>query len=58
MPIRVLIVDDQQMFREGVRSRLEREQDIEVVAEAASAEEALALMGRPLAHPAPHLIEP
>lgn len=40
--MKVLIVDDQQMFREGIRSRLEQEADIEVVAEASSAEEALA----------------
>lgn len=44
LPIKVLIIDDHQMFREGVRSRLEQEKDIEVLGEAASAEEALALM--------------
>ncbi len=42
--MRVLIVDDQQMFREGIRSRLNQEPDIEVVGEAKSAEEALALV--------------
>lgn len=41
-PIKVLIVDDQQMFREGVRKRLEQEVDICVVAEAGTPEEALA----------------
>jgi len=41
-PTRVLIVDDQQMFREGIRRRLEQEPDICVVGEAASAKEALA----------------
>ena len=41
-PIKVLIVDDQQMFREGIRRRLEQEPDICVVGEAASAKEALA----------------
>jgi len=41
-PIRVLIVEDQQMFREGIRRRLEQEPDICVVGEAASAKEALA----------------
>ena len=40
--IRALIVDDQQMFREGIRSRLENEPDIEVVGEAGTAEETLA----------------
>ena len=40
-PISVLIVDDHQMFREGVRKRLEEEPDISVVGEAASAEAAL-----------------
>lgn len=39
--IRVLIVDDQRMFREGIRSRIEHEDDIEVVGEAGSAEETL-----------------
>ncbi len=42
--LRVLIVDDHRMFREGIRSRLENESDICVVGEAASAEEALALV--------------
>ncbi|MBI2171087.1 MAG: response regulator transcription factor [Chloroflexi bacterium] len=45
-PIRVLIVDDQRMFREGIRSRLEQEPDIEVVGEAASGKEALALVAQ------------
>ncbi len=42
--IRILIVDDQQMFREGIRHRLSQEADMEVVGEAASAEEALAMV--------------
>ena len=42
--IRVLIVEDQRMFREGIRNRLEQEADITVVGEAASAEEALTLV--------------
>ncbi len=41
---RVLIVDDHRMFREGIRSRLEREPDIQVVGEAASGAEALKLV--------------
>jgi two-component system, NarL family, response regulator NreC len=40
--IRVLIVDDHDLLRAGMRSRLEHEEDIVVVGEAASAEEALA----------------
>lgn len=40
-PLKVLIVDDHRMFREGIRSRLASEADIEVVGEAASAAEAL-----------------
>jgi DNA-binding NarL/FixJ family response regulator len=46
LPLRVLIVDDHQMFREGIRRRLEQEPDINVVGEAASAEEALAKVGQ------------
>ena len=38
--IRVLLVDDNQVVREGIRSMLQQEMDIEVVGEAASAEEA------------------
>jgi len=41
--LRILIVDDHRMFREGIRSRLSKEADIEVVGEAGSAEEALAV---------------
>ena len=43
-PLKVLIVDDHRMFREGIRTRLEQEPDIQVVAEAGSAQEAVALM--------------
>lgn len=43
-PLRVLLVDDHRMFREGVRARLQQEPDISVVGEAATAEEALALV--------------
>ncbi len=42
--IRILIVDDQRMFREGIRTRLEREPDIQIVGEASTAEEALRLV--------------
>jgi len=40
--IRALIVDDEPLAREGLRLRLEREVDVEIVAEAASGEEAVA----------------
>jgi two-component system, NarL family, response regulator NreC len=42
-PIRVLIGDDHRLFREALRSVLERERECVVVGEAASGEEALAL---------------
>jgi DNA-binding NarL/FixJ family response regulator len=41
MPIRVLIVDDQALFREGLRTLLSVRPEIEVVGEAANGEEAL-----------------
>jgi DNA-binding NarL/FixJ family response regulator len=42
--LQVLIVDAYRMFREGVRSRLEQEPDIQVVGEASSGQEAFALL--------------
>ena len=44
--IRVLIVDDQQLLRRGLRMLLETNDDIEVVAEAADGREALAVVPR------------
>ena len=41
--IRVLIVDDQALFREGVRTILSIQDDIEVIGEASNGEEALRL---------------
>jgi len=41
-PIRVIIADDHQLFREGIRSLLRTETDIESVAEASTGEEAIA----------------
>ncbi|HET7378429.1 MAG TPA: response regulator transcription factor [Gaiellales bacterium] len=43
MPIRVLIADDHRIVRAGIRSFLESKQDIAVVGEAGTGEEALAL---------------
>jgi DNA-binding NarL/FixJ family response regulator len=40
-PIRVMLVDDQQLVREGLRRMLELDGDIEVVGEAKSGEEAI-----------------
>lgn len=41
--IKVLLVDDQALFREGLRTLLEVQQDIEIVGEASNGEEALRL---------------
>lgn len=41
-PVRVLIVDDHRLFREGMRAILESEASVEVVGEAESGQEALA----------------
>ncbi|HYS78179.1 MAG TPA: response regulator transcription factor, partial [Candidatus Dormibacteraeota bacterium] len=43
-PIKVLIVDDHRMFREGIRRRLARYSRFKVMGEAASAEEAIKIM--------------
>ena len=43
MPIRVLLVDDHELLRAGLRSRLEQEPGIEIVGEAESAERAIVL---------------
>ncbi len=40
--IRVMLVDDHQVVREGLRRMLDLDAEIEVVGEAASGEEALA----------------
>ena len=42
-PIRVLLVDDHRMFRQGLRDILERHGDLRVVGEAGNGREALAL---------------
>lgn len=43
MPIRLILADDHPAFRAGLRAHLERESDLEVVAEASDGNEALAL---------------
>jgi DNA-binding NarL/FixJ family response regulator len=44
MKIRVMLVDDHQIVREGIRSLLEKESDIEVVGEASNGRECLAIV--------------
>jgi two-component system response regulator DevR len=44
-PVRIVIVDDHAIVRRGLRSILEREDDLEVVGEASTATEALAVVG-------------
>jgi len=46
MKIRILIVDDHAMLREGMRTLLSQEADFEIVGEAANGEEAVTLAGK------------
>jgi DNA-binding NarL/FixJ family response regulator len=43
-PVKVLIVDDHRMFREGIRTRLARHARFKVVGEAANSDEAIRVM--------------
>lgn len=43
MPIKILIVDDQRLFRQGLRSLLEQEEGLKVVGEAADGQDAFTL---------------
>jgi len=46
MKIKILLVDDHAVLREGMRSLLENDKDFEVVGEASNGEEAIALVPR------------
>ena len=50
--VAIMLVDDHAIVRQGLRSILERERDLRVVAEASSVSEAMAVVGRA----APHLV--
>ncbi|MFC6063329.1 MadR family response regulator transcription factor [Streptomyces ochraceiscleroticus] len=45
-PVRIILVDDHAIVRHGLRSILEREEDLEVVGEASTAAEAMAVIER------------
>lgn len=49
-PVRIMMVDDHAIVRQGLRAILEREPDLEVVAEASTAAEALVVVGRAEPH--------
>jgi DNA-binding NarL/FixJ family response regulator len=53
--VRIAIVDDHGIVRQGLRSILEREQDLAVVGEASTADEALAVISR--SHPSVVLLD-
>lgn len=54
--VKLLIVDDHPLFRQGVRWSLSEEQDINVIAEAASAEEALAYLEQATSGQEPNVV--
>ena len=44
--MRILLVDDHEMFREGLRAMLEQQTDLEVVGEAGNGREAVDLVAK------------
>jgi DNA-binding NarL/FixJ family response regulator len=46
MSVRILLVDDHQMFREGLRAILERDPNLKVVGEASNGRQALEMAGK------------
>ncbi len=48
MNVRILLVDDHQMFREGLRAILERDANLTVVGEASNGRQALEMAGKTL----------
>ena len=46
MPIRVLLVDDQALFREGLHTLLSVQEDLEIVGEASNGQEAVAAVAK------------
>jgi DNA-binding NarL/FixJ family response regulator len=46
--LKIVLVDDHQMFREGVKFRLDQERDFQVIGEAGSAAEAISLIEQTL----------
>lgn len=46
MPIKILLVDDHKMFRDGIRAMLDQQVDMQVVGEAADGREAITLARR------------
>jgi DNA-binding NarL/FixJ family response regulator len=55
MPVRLVIADDQALFREGLRTLLSTRAEVDVVGEAANGEELLAMIER--VHPAVVLMD-
>ncbi len=54
--VRLLIVDDHPLFRQGVRWALSNEEDIQIVGDAATAEEALEFLNQVGSHNEPNVV--